>query len=255
MYLAKNLLNLLSLRQLNYKFLVPLYYHTNTLQSNPISYDIITMSFIINIFYMTNNKAVLTETTKNWLPLAVTIVIFTGLILVAVQQNYRNSANDPQIQIAEDVATAINNGSAAPDAIVSPTPTTDMAASLSSFVTIYSATGTPIGSSVSLDGKLPTLPSGIFDNVKTHGQDRFTWEPQKDLRIATVVTKYTTGSDSGFVLAGRSLRDIETRESQLSLMSLIAGLAALILSFGLSWWNTKKLPHHQHHKEEEPKVA
>ncbi len=201
-----------------------------------------------------HHRAVLAETTKNWLPLAVTIIIFTGLVMVAVQQSYRSSANDPQIQIAEDVATAINNGSAAPDAIVSASPTTEMAASLSAFVTIFSATGTPIGSSVAIDGKLPTLPSGVFDYVKTNGEDRFTWEPQKDLRIAAVVTKYS-GPDSGFVLAGRSLRDIETRENQVSLMSLIAGLAALIITFGLSWWNTKKLPHHQHHKEEDIKIA
>src|SRR5580698_671314 len=125
---------------------------------------------------MTHHKAVLAETFKTWLPLAVTIIILTGLVAVAVQQNYRQSANDPQIQIAEDVSTAINNGSATPDAIVSPTPTTDIASSLSAFVTVFSATGTPIGSSVSLNGKLPTLPSGVFDYVKLHGEDRFTWQ-------------------------------------------------------------------------------
>ena len=197
---------------------------------------------------MTHHKAVLAETFKNWLPLAVTIIILTGLVAVVVQQNYRQSANDPQIQIAEDVATAINNGSATPNAIVSPTPTTDIASSLSAFVTVFSATNTPIGSSVSLGGKLPTLPAGVFNYVKLHGEDRFTWQPQPGLRIAAVVTKYG-GAASGYVLAGRSLRDIEVREGQLNIMALIAGLLALILTFLIYWWNTKQLPHHQHHEE------
>lgn len=199
---------------------------------------------------MTHHKAVLAETFKTWLPLAVTIVILTGLVSVTVQQNYRMSANDPQIQIAEDVATAINNGSATPDAIVSPTPTTDIASSLSAFVTVFSATGTPVGSSVSLNGKLPTLPAGVFSYVKQHGEDRFTWQPQPGLRVAAVVTQYS-GPSSGYILAGRSLRDIEVRESQLTIMSLVAGLLALVLTFLFYWWNTKKLPHHQHHNNEE----
>jgi hypothetical protein len=198
---------------------------------------------------MTHHKAVLAETVKNWLPLAVTIIIFTGLVAVAVQQNYRMSANDPQIQIAEDVSTAINNGSAAPDAIVSPTPTSDIAASLSAFVTVFSSTTTPIGSSVALNGKLPTLPAGVFSYVNAHGEDRFTWQPQPGLRIAAVVTKYG-GAASGYVLAGRSLRDIEVREGQLNIMAAVAGVLALLLSFLIMWWNTKKLPHHQHHEEE-----
>src|SRR5581483_3886463 len=95
-----------------------------------------------------------------WLPLAVTIFIFSGLVYAAVQQNYRQSANDPQIQIVEDVAQAIDKGNTTPHFIVSPQPTTEMSPSLSTFVTVYSATGTPVGSSVALNGKMPSLPAG-----------------------------------------------------------------------------------------------
>jgi hypothetical protein len=149
------------------------------------------------------------------------------------------SANDPQIQIAEDIADAITTGKAQPDSIVSPEPTADITSSLATFAAIYSATGTPIGSSVSLDGKLPTLPSGVFDNAKLHKEDRLTWQPKAGVRIAAVVV-YFGGSNPGFVLAGRSLKEIEIRESQILLLSGLAGIIALVLTFIVMLFFTNK---------------
>ena len=45
------------------------------------------------------DKKVLREVFINWLPLAVIIVIFSGLVYGVVQQNYRQGANDPLLQI------------------------------------------------------------------------------------------------------------------------------------------------------------
>ena len=39
-----------------------------------------------------------------WLPLGVAVTLVCALIYATVQQNYRQSANDPQIQMAEDAA-------------------------------------------------------------------------------------------------------------------------------------------------------
>jgi hypothetical protein len=184
-------------------------------------------------------KKVLCQTFNAWLPLAVVIVIFSGLAYAAVQQNYRQSANDPQIQIAEDIADAINTGKAQPDSIVSPEPTADISSSLATFAAIYSATGTPVGSSVSLDGKLPTLPSRIFDYARLHKEDHLTWQPKAGVRIAAVVV-YFGGANPGFVLVGRSLREIEIREGQTELMSGLAGIIALVLTFIVMLYFTNK---------------
>src|SRR4051812_42163598 len=119
----------------------------------------------------------LTSIFLKWLPLGVAIVMFSGLVYVAVQQNYRALANDPQIQIAQDISNAITQGTP-PDSIVPPNPTVDITQSLAPFVAIYNATGTPIGSSVGVDGKLPVLPGGVFDYVKMHGEERLTWQPK-----------------------------------------------------------------------------
>ena len=94
-----------------------------------------------------------------WLPLGLVTLFLCGLVNLAVQQNYRMSANDPQIQAAEDVASAVSQGKATPDELFQGTPT-EMASSLASFIITYTATGTPIVSSVVLDGKTPVCPAG-----------------------------------------------------------------------------------------------
>ena len=54
-----------------------------------------------------------------WLPLACLATFLAGLGYVAVQQSYRQSANDPQIQMSEDISAALASG-APVQALVSP---------------------------------------------------------------------------------------------------------------------------------------
>lgn len=172
---------------------------------------------------------------ESWLPLALVTVIMTGLFYVGTQQSYRQSANDPQIQIAQDVAAALTTGQASPEAVVPPTPTTEIIPSLSTFVAIYSATGTPIGSSAALDGKLPVLPAGVFSFAQKFGENRFTWQPKANTRFAAVVV-YFSGKSSGYVMAARSLREVELREKQSVILAGTAGMVALILSYGIIYY-------------------
>lgn len=195
---------------------------------------------------MTHHKNAVVAAFKSWLPFAIVIVIFAGLVYVAIQQNYRMSAYDPQIQNAEDIAGAVSKGLTTPDAIVSPNPTADIGDSLSVMAAVFSATGTPIGSSVSVNGKLPTLPQGIFDYAKQHGEERLTWQPQTGVRIAAVVTSFK-GPNPGYVLVGRSLKEIELRINMLTEMTAAAALLALILTFLVLYFFASKDP--QHHIE------
>jgi hypothetical protein len=179
---------------------------------------------------MTHLKQVCCESFRKWLPFAAIIIIFSGLVYAALQQNYRMSGNDPQIQIAEDISNAITKGKVSPRDIVTAPPTEEIGNSLSAFVAIFSATGTPIGSSVMVDGKLPSLPAGIFDKVKERGENRFTWQPKSGVRIAAVVISFS-GPQSGFVLAGRSLKEVEARIKQLTIMTAAATALALVFAY------------------------
>ncbi len=75
----------------------------------------------------------------------------------------------------------------------------------------------------------PRLPSGIFDYTRQNGEDRVSWQPEPGVRIAAVVVAYG-GTQPGFVLAGRSLREVENRESQVEQITGIAWLVTLAVS-------------------------
>ena len=156
--------------------------------------------------------------------LFVLITIFSGLVYLAVQQNFRNNANDPQIQMAEDAANLLSQG-IPPEQIV-PRSTIDISESIAPYITIFDDSGNPLATSGLLDGNPPSLPDGVLDYVRQNGEDRVTWQPSQHVRSAIVVTRYT-GSKSGFVLAGRSLRETEKRVSQLTGEVFIAWFTSL----------------------------
>ena len=151
------------------------------------------------------------------------LTLIFGTIYGTVQQNFRSSANDPQIQMAEDVAYALNHG-ALPETVVSKNQI-DIRQSLAPFVVIYDAKGEPLIGSGILDGKTPRLPKGVFDSVMRYGEDRVTWQPDKEVRIASVIIPF----NSGFILAGRSLREVEKRESKLEVMITLGWLGCVML--------------------------
>ncbi len=167
-------------------------------------------------------------TFKTWIPLAATITLLCGLIYVSVQQVLRQSANDPQIQIAEDVSGALSTG-VPPAAIANPNGT-DLKKSIATFIIIYDSSKSSVLSSATLDGKTPQLPKGVFDEVNKKGQRSFTWEPKKGTRVAAVVRKYS-GKASGYVLVARSLREVEKRELMLKQGVGIAWIFTLIATY------------------------
>jgi len=157
------------------------------------------------------------------------ITVFAGLTYFLCQQLQRQNANDPQIQIAEDASSAFNAGQ--------PVPTMDQAGSqidiaksLSTFIIIYNATGTAVFSTGLLDNAVPVPPSGVFDWVKAHGQNRVTWEPTKGLRVAAVLMPYSSSGESGTILVGRSLREIESRNRSLLTQVAIGWAIMMILT-------------------------
>jgi hypothetical protein len=160
---------------------------------------------------------------RGWLRFAVVITLLSGLVYIAVQQVLRTEGNDPQIQIAEDTASALTEGQAV-ESVVSSTRI-DIAQSLAPYVVVFDDAGKVIASSGLMHNQPPTLPPGVLDYVRQHGQDRVTWQPEPGVRSATVITHHG-GSRPGFVMAGRSLREVENRVSNLELI------------IGLGWLGT-----------------
>jgi hypothetical protein len=155
---------------------------------------------------------------KKWLPLAITTAGLCALVYLTVQQSLRMGANDPQIQLAEDAASNLNAG-AGMDSVV-PSAKVEIANSLAPFLVVFDDSGKVLASSATLHGALPAFPVGVLYYARQNGQNRVTWQPEVGVRMATVVVPY----NSGFVMAGRSLLEIEKRESQVESLS---GLAML----------------------------
>ncbi len=161
---------------------------------------------------------------KVWLPLAVIITALCALVYVAVQQSLRQGANDPQIQLAEDTAAALAHGASVQTVV--PTNQVDVAQSLAPFVIVFNSNGTVAAASGQLHGQPPTLPAGVLDYVKQNGEDRLTWQPEAGVRIASVTVPFN-GPTSGYVLAGRSLREVEKREGLAQFYAIVIWVAAL----------------------------
>jgi hypothetical protein len=159
-----------------------------------------------------------------WLPVTVAATIVILAVFVAAQQNLRIGANDPQIQIVEDAAAQLDAG-ATPASILPPAHV-DMARSLAPFVIVFDRQGRPIASSASMNGETPVPPTGVFTSVPAGGRNDVTWQPAAGVREAAVVVAYR----DGFVLAGRSLRVVEERESSLGGWVVLAWLGMLGVS-------------------------
>ena len=158
-----------------------------------------------------------------------------ALALYAIpQQVLRQGLNDPQIQIAGDMVAQLERGALPGSAV--PAAQIDMARSLAPFVIVYDDQGHPLASQAVLNGTIPAPPSGVFDFVRQHGEERVSWQPvlgsgaRDGVRIAAVMQR-VSGSHPGFVLAGRNMREVEARESQVARMAGLAwlGMLGLIL--------------------------
>jgi len=134
-----------------------------------------------------------------------------GVVYITVQQNFRSNANDPQVQLATDIRNKLeleqSPGKWLPDSM-------DLAKSLAPFVTLYDKNGRPIQSTGLLEGKYPIIPRGVFEFVNQHGEERVSWQPRQDIRMAMIVMAVKSPI-IGFVAVGRSLKEVELRESNL----------------------------------------
>lgn len=172
-----------------------------------------------------------------WLVFVVLLTIIFGTLYVSIQQVLRQSANDPQIALSEDLA---QNRSQRSDGSTLELggPTVDIRSSLQPFIMEFNDKGVLQQTNLNLEEfyrdtkQIVTVPPGVFEYTRNHKQDRFTWQPFSNVRIATVVT-YFKGKSSGFVLVGRSLREVEAREE--NMMKLVglgwAGAVSVLTLF------------------------
>ncbi len=163
-----------------------------------------------------------------WLIPATVLTISIAAVYGAVQQNYRQNANDPQIQLAQDAAANLSNGASIQEVLQD--PNIQVNTLFGSYVAVFDDSGKFVVGVGPIPINHPSPPSGVFDFARTR-EHRFTWQPDSTTRDAVVLVHYP-GNNAGFVLAGRSLREVEIRERQLVTklcFGWLVGLAILAL--------------------------
>jgi hypothetical protein len=160
-----------------------------------------------------------------WLPFAVAVTGLAGLAYALDQSNLRQGADDPQIQLAEDAAARLAAGTSVATVVPHTDTPVDIAHSLATFVIVYDTGDKPVASTATLDGATPLLPSGVSASARQR-EDRVTWQPRDGVRIAAVVVSYSGGT----VVAGRSLREVESREQDALAVTGLAWLTCLVFT-------------------------
>lgn len=155
----------------------------------------------------------------------IVISIVFGSIFAGLYQVLRQSANDPQIQLAEDLAISLSDNQT--PSILS--ENINIEQSLAPFVIVFNDKYQQIDSSGSLqNGAQLSPPKGVFEHAKETGLHAFTWQPTDDLRFATAVQPYKYG----YVLSARSLKVVESRIDQILVICIIGWILAVSSSLG-----------------------
>jgi hypothetical protein len=200
--------------------------------------DLLTSSIKEHLL-MIRDQAVARPVFFHALILGLILTMMGGAAAVAFQQLLRRGADEPQIQMADDYAAGLASGQMPSDVIPRPsaivlTPQVverggqdrsidpliqvvggvDIGRSLQPFAVVYDDSGKPIFFNGVLDEAVPTPPQGVFNYLRSHSRDKFTWQPRRGVRIAAVARR-VDGPHPGFVLVGRSLTLVEEQEGLL----------------------------------------
>lgn len=165
-----------------------------------------------------------------WLPLAVAVTALSLLVYLGVQQSYRMSLNDPQLQLAQDGAARLAAG-ASPQSVAG-SPTVDAERGLAPFLIVVGADNAVLASSARLDGTSPRPPVGVLDAARAKGTDTVTWQPRAGVRLASVSVAAGGGR---VVVAGRNMRAVEARIDQFGQLAALAWLATLAATLVVTW--------------------
>ncbi|MEY4745036.1 MAG: hypothetical protein RL272_981 [Candidatus Parcubacteria bacterium] len=185
----------------------------------------------------TRKNGLVADAFFRWMPSAIAATACFMAVYGSMQQAFRMSADDPQIALARQEADALAKGAALPGA--DRRMAVDVATSPASFVAVYDVSGAPLAGTGLLDGKIPAPPIGVLEASKRSGENRVTWQPRPDVRIAAVVVPTSPGS-AGYVLVGRSLRESERRTAIIGGDLLAGWLVALLASLSASYYAARR---------------
>jgi len=105
------------------------------------------------------------------------------------------------------------------------------------FAIFYDESAHAIGGNAVLHGAFPQPPIGIFNEIRSHGNDEVTWRPEPGIRLALSGRPMPNG---GFVVTGQSLAPSEARTARLNRLLRWMWLFAMLACAFLALFSTKR---------------
>src|SRR5258708_1272848 len=139
---------------------------------------------------------------KNWLGYAAVLTLLCGIIFYMGRQEFRQSANDPQLQLVQEAANALNKG-ADPKSLVGTGKPAEISETQAPYIVIYDVSGNVVANSGVLNGRPLKVPRHVIDYIQKNGADKATWEPVRGVSQAMVALLSNT-THSYVVIGGRS---------------------------------------------------
>jgi hypothetical protein len=155
-----------------------------------------------------------------WLAIVGSVTLTLGAAYSMGQQSARLAANDAPASLAESSKKLLESGSD-PSEVISKQQA-NLRTDNWPFTIVTDSSRHVLASSAVLDGKTPLPPAGVFDYTSAHGTDKITWQPDNNVRLAIYSTTYKSGSGSGYIISGQSLKQTEDRISRLTLIAFVA---------------------------------
>lgn len=153
--------------------------------------------------------------------------MLAGLLALTFQHSLRLAANDPQIELAEDISLRLARG-ADPQTILTQ-PAINLRTSVSTYVMVFNRVQEPVVVTALLDNQEVKPPVELFNLTEKNGQTRFTWQPAPGVKSA-VVMQYFDDQQTGYLLVGRSLRETDYRITEITQTIMAGWLMIMALS-------------------------
>jgi hypothetical protein len=166
------------------------------------------------------------QTIFSFLPLAVLITCISVLIYGASQQIIRQSAYDMPLMSVETAEARIGLGQQL--STILPNISVDLSKPYGFFFSAYTEQKQLAIAPTTVHGTPVVPPPGVFAYARAHSINKLTWQPVDGVRVATVII-YEPQTKT-YLVAGRDLRDYESRIERLGLMIAVGWVVTMIVT-------------------------
>jgi hypothetical protein len=175
-------------------------------------------------------KKIISYSVLGALPLFEAVVILYGIIYLLAQQDMRRSANEALMQYAAGAMKKMDAGMPVQEAMNEFEPV-DIERSLSPYMIVYDSNRKVIAGNGLLHGKVPVPPNGTFAYAAQNGPHRMSWQPGPGTGSAVILYPCVVDGQQGYLLTGRSMREVEQRERTLAMYVATCLAITLIATF------------------------